>query len=160
MGTIKLSIMKAEDLMIGDWIGWLPTWKNDETGEIEWDGDRNDPIIGKVGMLMKDCTTIDYCDDDYCDESIDVEDIGLIPIPLTPEILEKNGFGFTRNNNTDSVWNGWWIYEGLELAVANLNKEGNWPCFINIYDSNILCEYMHQLQHALRLCGIEKEIVL
>ena len=84
----------------------------------------------------------------------------LEPIPLTAEILEKNGFGFTRNDNTGSVWNGWWIYKGLELATACLDKEGNWPCFINIYDSNIKCEYVHQLQHALRLCGIEKEIEL
>lgn len=88
----------------------------------------------------------------------DVNDIE--PIPLTPEILEKNGFDFLRNDNKDSVWNGWWIYEGLELATACLNKKGNWPCFINIYDSNITCEYVHQLQNALNICKIDKEIEL
>ncbi len=81
-------------------------------------------------------------------------------VPLTPEILEKNEFDFLRNDNKDSVWNGWWIYEGLELATACLDKKGNWPCFINIYDSNITCEYVHQLQHALKLCKIEKEVIL
>ena len=140
--------MKANELMIGDWVeyrftGWTEkggVYKDYQYVQISTIGDLyikadNDRVASACGELF-------------------------YPIPLTPEILEKNGFGFTRNNNTDSVWNGWWIYEGLELAVANLNKEGNWPCFINIYDSNILCEYVHQLQHALRLCGIEKEIVL
>ena len=86
----------------------------------------------------------------YC--CVGVEDIK--PMPLTSEILEKNGFGFTRNSDTKSVWNGWWIYKGLELATSCLNREGNWPCYINIYDSNIKCEYVHQLQHALRLCKL------
>ena len=86
----------------------------------------------------------------YC--CVGVEDIK--PMPLTSEILEKNGFGFTRNSDTKSVWNGWWIYKGLEMATSCLNREGNWPCYINIYDSNIKCEYVHQLQHALRLCKL------
>lgn len=90
----------------------------------------------------------------------DIEDRHLFPIPLTPEILEKSGFGFIKSDNTESVWNGWWIYEGLELATACLDREGNWPCFINIYDSNIKCEYVHQLQHALHLCKIKHEITL
>ena len=133
--------MNANELMIGDWIQIADEGYNSMRGQyhqIDW------IKTGELGLDNRKIITPPYAE----------------PIPLTPEILEKNGFGFTRNNNTDSVWNGWWIYEGLELAVANLNKEGNWPCFINIYDSNILCEYVHQLQHALRLCGIEKEIVL
>lgn len=76
------------------------------------------------------------------------------PIPLTPEILEKNGFGFVKSSDKDTVWNGWWIYEDLELGTCCLN--GDWPCFINIDDSNIKCEYVHQLQHALRLCKLDE----
>ena len=79
-----------------------------------------------------------------------------IPISLTPEILKKNGFGFVKSSNRDSVWNGQWIYKGLELATCCLNRDDNWPCYINIYDSNIKCEYVHQLQHALRLCGLDE----
>ena len=135
--------MKANELMIGDWIGWLPTWRNDETGEIEWDGDRNHQIIGKVGMLMKDCTTIDYCDDDYCDESIEVEDIGLIPIPLTHEILEKN---FPSINGL-----AWWPQDDAFHCESRTNGD--------IMVSGQF-RYVHQLQQALRLVGIEKEIVL
>lgn len=136
--------MKASELMIGDWMGWLPTWKNEETGEIEWDGDRNQPIIGKVGMLMKDCTTIDYCD-----ESIEVEDIGLIPLPLTPEILEKNGL----------EWNGeLWVTDNFLIENGYDYKNRFWW---SIFNSPIFpINSVHELQHALRLFGIDKEIEL
>lgn len=78
------------------------------------------------------------------------------PIPITPEILEKNGFCFVKSSDMDSVWNGWWIYKGLELGTCCLDREGNWPCCINIVDSNIECKYVHQLQHALRLCELDE----
>lgn len=126
--------MKATDLMIGDWV----CLKDDTKSELPLKVD---------GVLIDDISL----EGEGFLGGVD----GLIrPIPLTPEILEKNGFGFIRNSDTKSVWNGWWIYKGLELATSCLNREGNWPCYINIYDSNIKCEYVHQLQHALRLCKL------
>ena len=90
----------------------------------------------------------------------DVNDIE--PIPLTPEILEKNGFGYIDKSNStpQSIWNGWWIYKDLELGVCSIDRTQNWPCFINIDDANIKCEYVHQLQNALNICKIDKEIIL
>jgi len=145
-------MVHANELMLGDWVNYIGAYK-DDSGEIVklWES----PVPIKVTFITPDA--VQYEDEEGCYECADYE---LHPIPLTQEILEKNGFGFTRNDNTDSVWNGWWIYKGLELATACLNRDEKWPCFINIYDSNIKCEYVHQLQHALRLCGIEKEIVL
>ena len=95
-------------------------------------------IIHKVGV------------DGNCFRIVDAEGI-----PLTPEILEKNGFCFVKSSDRDTAWNGWWIYKGLELAVCCLDRNANWPCYINIIDSNIKCEYVHQLQHALRLCELD-----
>ena len=46
-------------------------------------------------------------------------------VPLTPEILEKNGFSFVRSSDMDTVWNGWWIYKDLELGTCCLDREGN-----------------------------------
>ena len=126
--------MKATDLMIGDWV----CFKDDTKSELPLKVD---------GVLIDDISL----EGEGFLGGVD----GLIRlIPLTPEILEKNGFGFIRNSDTKSVWNGWWIYKGLELTTSCLNREGNWPCYINIYDSNIKCEYVHQLQHALRLCKL------
>ena len=78
------------------------------------------------------------------------------PIPLTPEILEKNGFCFVKSSDKDTVWNGWWIYKDLELGTCCLDRNANWPCCINITDLNIPCEYVHQLQYALCLCGLNE----
>ena len=126
--------MEATELMIGDWVGRVFDDKRIDYRQVDW------IRTGEIGMRYQK-----------------VWAIGCIePIPLTPEILEKNGFSFVKSSDRDSVWNGWWINKGLELATCCLDKEGNWPCYINIYDSNIKCEYVHQLQHALRLCGLDE----
>ena len=83
-------------------------------------------------------------------------DIQVKPIPLTPEILWKNGFNFIRNSDTTSVGNREWIYEGLEISTSSLYRGGSGPYYISIYDSVITCEYVHQLQHALRLCKLDE----
>ena len=70
------------------------------------------------------------------------------PIPLTPEILERNGFVVESR-----------YCHGEPLQYCKL-VDGLW---INISGENFFegkLEYVHQSQHALRLCGIEKEIIL
>lgn len=72
------------------------------------------------------------------------------PIPLTAEILEKNGW---RYNNIPFV-QGWEQY-GLLLYTGGNGYRIN--CGTNIA---LIIDSVHELQHALRLCGIDKEIVL
>lgn len=70
-------------------------------------------------------------------------------VELVPEILEKNGF----------VIESKYCY-GNHLRYCLLVDDGLW---IDISGENFFegkLEYVHQLQHALSLCGIEKEIVL
>ena len=127
--------MKACDLMIGDWVNLY-----DSPIKIN---------IDDLGVIERDET---YDKGVHCG-----------PIPLTKEILEKNGFGFCDVHEGyycqhGSVWTGWWIYEDLELAVTDY--EAKWPVWLNIPDTNIKVEYVHELQHALKLCGIDKEIIL
>lgn len=135
-------MLQKEQLSLGDWV--MARKCCEKPFQLTRINEDNKFFYGKMGNI---------CVGPFLIEELE-------SIPLTPEVLEKNGFIFTKNDNAESVWNGWWIYKGLELAAACPDKEGNWPCFINIYDSNIKCEYVHQLQHALRLCGIEKEIEL
>ena len=104
-----------------------------------------------------------------CDGNIETthnehSNIELIePIPLTPEILEKNGFIL----KTD----GWlWCKEkGIddknyifiqfrkgcdEVRLLELN-------FVNkVLAKYEQIHYVHELQHALRLCNVNKEIIL
>ena len=75
------------------------------------------------------------------------------PIPLTAEILEKNGF--TRFG-TDYILEG--EHFGLDNPSNPNNYLDNYWLRISIKAVNI--EYVHELQHAMRLCGIEKEIEL
>ena len=84
-------------------------------------------------------------------------------LPLTKEILEKNGFVLKPDG-----WL-WCKEEGIEdknyifiqfrkgceeVRLVELN-------FVNkVLAKYEQMHYVHQLQHALRLCGIEKEIIL
>ena len=67
------------------------------------------------------------------------------PIPITAELLENN-----FPEPTDGIT---WYPE-----------EGGFNCHTYVPDCEInafgLFKYVHQLQHALRLCGIEKEIII
>lgn len=85
------------------------------------------------------------------------------PIPLTPEILAKNGWEEDNiyADGTIRVFRQTFIddlYSTTEIRIdqdcyddMHLMHEGKHFCFVN---------YVHQLQHALRLCQINKEIVL
>ena len=77
----------------------------------------------------------------------------IFPIPLTPEILEKNGFSHNGNK--------WYT---PELFTLERWSKG-WSIVIACTCGDYVCEvctikYVHQLQHALRLAGVDKEINL
>ena len=129
--------MKPEELMIGDWV----TIK----GHLD---------CGKLRESARD-ENMQWSISFSCSASL-FRAYEFEPVLLTPEILEKNGFCFVKSSDRDTAWNGWWIYKGLELGVCCLDREDNWPCCINITDSNITCEYVHQLQHTLRLCEYDE----
>ena len=132
--------MKENELMIDDWIRIdEPDKYAGATGQIQSlmyhrEGDAtyfNVFIQGKFGYVSRD-----VCSDD------------IRPIPLTPEILEKNGFVVESR-----------YYHGNPLQYCVL-VDGLW---IDISGENFFegkLEYVHQLQHALRLCGIDKTIEL
>ena len=94
----------------------------------------------------------------------------LDPIPITPEILEKNGFskdfdfvtkGYMSLVDVDGDNKFWilWCVKDRNLDAQRQNKElieRNW-CATRVC---IPCDYVHQLQQALRLLGIEKKIEL
>lgn len=82
------------------------------------------------------------------------------PIPLTPEILEKNGFKVEFYNdykvyelNNFKVCKNYCDY----FEVCDLWNDSDWGWKIIDFCP---CIYVHQLQQALKLCGIDKEIVI
>ncbi len=91
----------------------------------------------------------------------------LEPIPITPEILEKNGFkrdllwhhcDKDLENYSISVQLGY--ANRIEyIKIAEKGKDDVVPSErTKLYLTHI--KYVHQFQQALRLCGINKEIVL
>lgn len=77
----------------------------------------------------------------------------LDPIPLTPEILEKNGFR-----------HGCYVggYYSPDCPFRVFTKTEGTCGFTTLFDDEIhfSCIFVHQLQNALFLCGIEKEITI
>lgn len=90
----------------------------------------------------------------------------LEPVPLTPEILEKNGIKLLEVGDN-----------GVATPAKDRNRFEKWEMHTQWKDTYLwydrLCKYwllnnmggarlhfVHELQHALKLCGIEKEIIL
>lgn len=111
--------MKVNELMIGDWVRMHYPFDMDIDMRPE-----------RINILTKGV------------------DFDCEPIPLTAEILEKNGFSKT----TEAEFNYYQMPD--DCFEIDINHVG---C---AYSVDVIIKYVHQLQHALRLCGIDKEIVL
>ena len=146
--------MEAKDLMIGDWVQIVPDAPvmPNEYHRIDW------IRTGEIGLDNRKIVTYPY----------------IHPIPLTPEILEKNGFTYSVSESNGLCRT--YIYGDksnhvlAEVTLYDLPINGC-SCLIRIETDSQTCGginkihncdllYVHQLQHALRLCQIEKEINL
>ena len=140
-------IIKCNELMVGDWVALNPNFPmqiedaGDDYAYATWEGNEGDPW-------------------EFCDK----EGYEPKPIIVTPEILEKNGF-YDRNTQ--------WCYESLgsyvcfDIAISLVYKEievskvcaAGTDCEEVEYGSSIvfgndIC--VHNLQHVLRLCGLDE----
>jgi hypothetical protein len=151
--------MKANELMVGDWVYNHRKWEY--------------PIV----EIHKDSAVV--VARHYGEEEFELSD--LYPIPLTPEILEKNGFiteeregdptfpylAFIIENDEYRIEITWYdshdVYEPntgeyLHGAPEVWNMEILGKCGNYDFGKNKL--YLHEFQHALKLCGIEKNIII
>ena len=87
--------MKTTELMIGDWVTF-------EGEPLKVQHVYNNGYDDVVAEIVEEGTN-EY--GEY-EEIKDVPSAYCSPIPLTPEILEKNGFGFVKSSDRDTVWNG------------------------------------------------------
>ena len=72
------------------------------------------------------------------------------PIPLTAEILEKNGFVFRENN--DIMCGEYYLHNQSTFAIKMFNGYLVGMCM----GEDLEFHYVHELQHALRLCGLNE----
>lgn len=124
--------LRATDLMIGDWV---------KLSKGNWSKNR------QVGLT----------DIEMIAESVYLAE----PIPLTPEILEKNGFVKVIDRYIKDTEEWKLCCDKIRITINPftgyaLAYKGAWlPVLNNLYFKNV-----HELQRALKLCGINKEITL
>lgn len=134
--------MKAEDLMVGDYISVKPSGM---------------PI--KIAAVHHKKVAYHACTDklSWVRESL------LEPIHLTKEILEKNefiGMAYAILKIDDDSWLEYYYHEHrLTKWWSGIDE---WENHAKVKDITFKCHcyYVHELQHALKLCGIKKEIEL
>ena len=151
--------MKANEIMVGDYLcvnrDGICTLKGTIVRVSEIDSEntfREKRLKGSVRCETMDGTWLSggvWCD--YLD-----------PISLTPKILEKNGF-------EKQGFDGWLLVKpmGNDLAWQILWRTDFSSPYLTIYsyssqtgNFSSVVSYVHQLQHALRLCQIDKEIMI
>lgn len=81
------------------------------------------------------------------------------PIPITAEILEKNGFNRHSREHDFFVWipRDRECYDNIRFAFSKFALIIEFK-YRNLWLGDV--KYLHQLQQALRLCRIDKEIKL
>lgn len=128
--------MNVEKLMIGDWIHFnVPGVQYCKINSAE-----------RLGYLLKNADLVS-------------------PIPITREILKKNGFWYDGTFSRLPLGDGAWLeyYHHEDRFRIWWNGVDEWKDgYLTLSDLIFQCEIMfvHELQHALRLCGINKEIEL
>ena len=121
--------MKANELMIGDWVFNTHNRKPEQVQEI------------RERMVM-----LDYNDLYEYDE--------IEPIPLTAEILAQNGFSKSRLMGEQRHFT---YYLGPSLSMLAIYDA---DFSVHIGDGARYVKNVHQLQHILKDCGIDKEIII
>ena len=134
-------MMKENELMIGD----LVYYYHNEDGHAPYE---------EVTRIEPEDLTLDA----------EVFEVRFKPIPLAPEILVKNGFVYTNNHTLKGADTYICRYKDYELiyklgdyfAVDSYDDR-----YYRLFETQFCYKWsVHELQHALRLCKIDKEIVL
>lgn len=128
--------MEANELMIGDWVKFT-----------------NSDLCHKIYAIQGKSVKIDK---QYWHKASTMQ-----PVPLTAEIIDKN---FPKGKDNDNI-KEWYFDDNItHMFRAWFHHIGNAPDIgmsIKVAGKGemaVLLRYVHELQHALRLLGIEKEI--
>ena len=143
--------MKTNELMVGDWV-YMKAHRGFDSQYIKVESipdPSSDTHYGHIGSYP--------ISDDM--DFRDIEDSHLEPIPITRAILEKNGF------ESDNNMFGLCDYELsksyiLENRVDRFYFVKRFPGHCHSTFFIIEVRFIHELQHCLKLFGINKTIEL
>ena len=139
--------MKPEEIMIGDWVNIL---------NYHYDGS---PYAGQVDGIAKKHGTY-YL---QFGSALSAEIDRCEPIPITPEILEKNGFvgkPYAFCKIDEHSWLEYYYHEHRLQKWWRGVDEWNNHAEVAEMSFQCQCHFVHELQHALRLCAVNKTIEL
>ena len=155
--------MKTNDLMIGDLVTFRGCQNDENPMPIkivaigyQWDDGEQTALVKINGEKFCDVIEID-------DE--------IVGIPLTAKILEKNGWKLVSNTpyKLEYIWGTGAVEKFADVRILVSKDHDNvwrwdFPVLdIHLYRGDITLskfKYLHELQHVLKLCGIDKEIEL
>lgn len=141
--------MKASELMVGDWVRVkAPYFKKNKAYRVV--------EVREHGYNGEATANIELPDED---EEASMTGEYIIGIPITPEILEKNFREYLPGINLMYQLKGPYFAmneEGDQWVFGLVKEDGGKSCRYPL----VKITYVHELQHAIRLCGIDKEIVL
>lgn len=161
--------MKASELMIGDWVRVKPH-KGYYEGITQVLGIPDRSTLKHNGHVDVELRYFDEIEDCDSYEVEDCEDRHIEPITLTEEILRANGF--IDENATNGISFRWYVLQtnqeyGDVWGRTNHTITVAWrECNSDVYIERpygtdmqqkvIVADirYIHELQHALRLCGL------
>ena len=147
--------MNINELMIGDFV-YHETYGTAKVESIDNDfGEKPSVKLISENIKHKDGYQYGY---------VWAEMDEMFPIPLTPETLEKNEFVSKKGRvmqlgNFDNPPLILWHLVDDSILRHTKNQLEIHHGAENIHVS-FMCHYVHELQHALKLCKIEKQIKL
>lgn len=150
MSYKNIAAMKANELMQGDIILY------------EYDGQK---FPARVIEIYRNSVLVESINGEY--EPIEIEEDKIFPVALTQEILEKNGWKDISTHTLKGCDTFRLCLEQRSFDYTLTLKMRDY-FRLDSYDDRVytLCQvnfgfkYVHELQHALSLCGIEKNIEL
>ena len=152
--------MKVEDLMIGDLVHSISTIHNvsfPDNGVIQDEGYTTILTPIKITTVSENCVSY-YSNKLELYITLSSEEIE--PIPLTPEILKKNGILYEKQSYYYVIKDD----KDLECTYYIQQIQEDWAIGVDTgaYECSVFAriKYVHELQHALKLCGIDKEIII
>ena len=147
--------MKADELMIGDWL------LNGRGNLMQVTAISKDGIDGV-------CEGRECCEGGKCYDLYNI----IKPIPLTSEILKKNGWywGLTSDEEDmvslfEGAYDEHWVYDEGAGEISLIFPEDTNGGLLRIDDQKFNRHlrfvwndtlYVHELQHALRLCKLDE----
>ena len=136
--------MTTKDLMIGDYVTFKDCQNDDAPSIVKIEG------LGYQGRGVVEEALVTIDDDEYGFDCVEIDD-EFVGIPLTDEILEKNGF---KPQGT-----GWVLEDSIGERIFNFCRISNAYCLLTA-GMTLAFQYVHELQHLFRIAGMTREIKL